>query len=132
MLYRSEMERDGTVRLHPHPDSDRATETIIHDVSHGYLSRISEAIEKLRVDLWPLNKYIHENPELAFEEHKAHEALTNFMQSYEGWRVTKSAYGISTAWEAVYDGGKAGPLVSFNAEMGKLVCRRSLRRWHRR
>jgi hypothetical protein len=124
MLYRSEMERDGTVRFHHRIDRDLTTEAVTHDVSHGYLLDISEAVEKLAADLWPLNKYIHENPELAFEEHKAHEALTNFMQSHEGWRVTKSAYGMSTAWEAVYDSGKTGPVVSFNAEMGMLRFQR--------
>jgi hypothetical protein len=104
MLYRSEMERDGTVRHHLHIDSGLATETVIHDVSHGYLSTINQAFEELRADLWPLNK---------------------FMQLHEGWRVAKSAYGISTAWEAFYDSGKAGPVVSFNAEMGMSRYQRS-------
>jgi hypothetical protein len=115
MLYRSEMERDGTVRLHSCIGRDLATRTVFQE---RHLPAINEAVEKLRAELWPLNEYIHGNPELAFEEHKAHEALTSFMQSHEGWRVTNSAYGIQTAWEAVYDSGKAGPVVSFNAEMG--------------
>jgi hypothetical protein len=86
--------------------------------SHDYLSEIDDAIESLQNPLASLNTYIHENPELAFEEHKAHDALTKFMRSQKGWRVTTSAYGIKTAWVAVYDSGKSGPVVSFNAEMG--------------
>jgi metal-dependent amidase/aminoacylase/carboxypeptidase family protein len=84
-----------------------------------YLSDIDKCIEKFQGALWPLNKSIHDNPELAFKEHKTHDALTRFMCSQKGWRVTPSAYGLETAWVAAYDSGKDGPVVSFNAEMGK-------------
>ena len=109
------MEVDGFILV---PSEDRSLAMIDQDGSHDYLSDIDDAIGSLRVALKSLNDYIHENPELAFEEHKAHEALTNFMQSQNGWQVTKSACGIDTAWVATYDSGKAGPVVSFNAEMG--------------
>ena len=89
--------------------------------SHDYFPTINDAIESFRTLLEPLNKYIHDNPELAFEEYKAHDALTSFMRSQKDWRVTSSAYGIATAWIAVYDSGKAGPVVSFNAEMGTVI-----------
>ncbi|PNP42297.1 hypothetical protein TGAMA5MH_05979 [Trichoderma gamsii] len=39
------------------------------------------------------------------------------MKSQSGWVVTPSAYGMETAWVAVFDTGKRGPVVSFNAEM---------------
>lgn len=89
------------------------------DASHddGF-SAIDEFIEDLSEQLWRLNCYIHENPELAFKEHKTHDALTAFMRSQNGWQVTPSAYGLETAWVAVYDNGRKGPAVSFNAEMG--------------
>ncbi|KAK4233955.1 hypothetical protein C8A03DRAFT_19065 [Achaetomium macrosporum] len=91
------------------------------DVSVEYLSEISDFIEGLTASLWPLNKFIHENPELAFQEHKAHEALTSFMRSWEdNWQVTPSAYGLETAWMAVYDSRRPGPSISFNAEMDAL------------
>jgi hypothetical protein len=89
--------------------------------SHGYLSDIDVAIESLRTPLESLNTYIHENPELAFEEHKAHAALTKFMRAQKGWQVTATAYGIATAWVATYDSGKSGAVVSFNAEMGMIT-----------
>jgi metal-dependent amidase/aminoacylase/carboxypeptidase family protein len=101
------------------------------DASLKYLAEIDRYIDDLEEALWPLNSYIHENPELAFEEYKAHEALTKFMQTREGWHVTPSAYGIETAWVAFYDSGRPGPVVSFNAEYGTFVPQVPCRR-HRR
>lgn len=101
--------------------------TTVHDegsqashvqASPSYLQEIDDYIEGLELFLWPLNKYIHVNPELAFREYKAHDALTKYMQSQKGWKVTRSACGLETAWIAEYDSGKPGPVVSFNAEMG--------------
>lgn len=83
-----------------------------------YLCAISDFIESASGDLWTVNKTIHDNPELGFEEYKAHTLLTNFLKSRDGWKVTTSAYGMDTAWVAVYDSGKKGPIVSFNLEMG--------------
>lgn len=85
-----------------------------------YLSEIGAYIDSVAKSLWPVNKKIHDNPELNYEEYIAHEALTTFMKSQKGWEVTPSAYGMKTAWVAVYDSGKEGPVVSFNAEMGEL------------
>ncbi|KAF2637222.1 putative amidohydrolase [Massarina eburnea CBS 473.64] len=89
-------------------------------VAHGYLSDIDKFVDNLHDTLWPLNKFIHENPELAFKEYKTHDALTSFMRSQKGWTVTGSAYGMETAWVAVYDSGRKGHVVSFNAEMDAL------------
>jgi hypothetical protein len=86
--------------------------------SKDHLAEIDDVIESLHNSLWPLNKSIHSNPELAFEEYKTHDALTKYMQSHKDWQITKSAYGLETAWIAVYDSRKPGPVVSFNAEMG--------------
>lgn len=99
-------------------DTCSAVLTVHADRPIQYLADISNRVEGLRDTLWPLNQFVHDNPELAFEEYKAHEALTSFMRSQEGWSVTASAYGIATAWAAEYDSGKTGPVVSFNAEYG--------------
>ncbi|KAK4187043.1 hypothetical protein QBC35DRAFT_532854 [Podospora australis] len=86
-----------------------------------FLSEIDSYIAGLDDLLWPLNQSIHENPELAFKEYKAHQTLTDFMVSREErWQVTPSAYGMETAWVAVYDSGKPGPAVCFNIEMDAL------------
>lgn len=84
-----------------------------------YLSEIDDHVEDLHDALWPLNKVIHDHPELAFNENKAHDALIEFMRSRNDWVVTPHAFGLNTAWIAIFDTGRGGPAVSFNAEMGK-------------
>lgn len=83
-----------------------------------YLADINDFIENAYNELWAINKKIHDNPELGYEEHKAHALLTSFLKSKKGWKVTTSAYGMDTAWVAVYDSGEKGPVVSLNVEMG--------------
>jgi hypothetical protein len=46
--------------------------------------------------------------------------LTTFLRAQKQWQVTPSAYGIETAFVAVFDSGRAGPVVSFNAEYDAL------------
>jgi hypothetical protein len=82
-------------------------------------SLISDYIDQNADTLWPINKKIHDNPELGYKEKIAHAALTGFLKTREGWKVTPSAYGLETAFVAVYDSGKKGPVISYNAEMGK-------------
>lgn len=90
-----------------------------HEGPHDHLAEIASFVDSQSEKLWHLNKFIHSNPEPAFQEFKAHEALTKFMRSRpERWQVTSSACGIETAWIAVYDSGRKGPAVSFNVEMG--------------
>lgn len=105
-------------------DRERVVERVSgNDIPKGTLQGqfgdIDRSIDRMRAALWELNISIHENPELAFEERKAHKVLTDFMSRQNGWQVTTSAYGMETAWVAVYDSGNPGPAVSFNAEMGK-------------
>jgi hypothetical protein len=100
------------------PSADELLEDASKEMTQVYLTEIDKFVESLSSSLWSLNKFIHENPELAFKEHKAHEALTEFMRSQNGWKVTASAYEMETAWIAAYDSKRAGPVVSFNAEMG--------------
>lgn len=87
-----------------------------------YLDEISGFVDDMAESLWPVNKTIHDNPELGYQERIAHRILTVFMEGQPGWKVTKSAYGMETAWVAVYDTGKKGPIISFNVEMGKLTA----------
>lgn len=112
-----ESEEDGFIvlsRINQAP-----THAMQHDVPK-YMSSINAYVDSLRDILWPLNEFIHRNPELAFTEYKAHDALTAFMQLQKGWKITPHAYGIETAWTAIFDSGKNGPVISFNAEMGML------------
>ncbi|TDZ18985.1 Peptidase M20 domain-containing protein 2 [Colletotrichum orbiculare MAFF 240422] len=86
------------------------------DCAPDPLTELSSIVASISDSLWPVNKKIHDNPELGYEEFIAHDALTSFMRSQPGWKVTPSAYGMPTAWVAVWSSGK-GPVVSFNAEM---------------
>lgn len=90
----------------------------VHVDLSKHLPEINSHIDGLQDTLWPLNRFLHDNPELAFKEHKAHDALTNCMNSRAGWTVHPHAYGIETAWTATFSTGRDGPVVAFNAEMG--------------
>ncbi|KAM6534511.1 hypothetical protein FALCPG4_004145 [Fusarium falciforme] len=89
--------------------------------SATYLKDVSKYVDSINPELWPINKEIHGNPELQYEEVQAHKILTDFMADQDGWKVTRSAYNISTAFVAVYEGDGDGPVVSFNAEYDALV-----------
>ena len=80
---------------------------------------VSKYVDSISEELWPINKEIHENPELAFHEVRAHKLLTDYLSSHDGWTVQRSAYNMSTAFVAVFEGSGDGPVVSFNAEYGK-------------
>jgi len=89
-----------------------------YPVSNDFIPFISSYIDALSSTLRPLSLKIHDNPELNFKEYIAHETLTKFLKTRKGWRVTPSAYGIETAFVAVFDSGREGPVVSYNAEYG--------------
>ncbi|KAI3396561.1 hypothetical protein diail_12085 [Diaporthe ilicicola] len=109
------MDEDGYVLVGLHDARDDSIES-----RPKYLTDLKDFIEKSSEELWTINKKIHDNPELGYEEHKAHALLTGFLKSKKGWKVTTSAYGMETAWVAVYDSGEKGPVVSFNVEMDAL------------
>lgn len=85
-----------------------------------YLDEISKFVDDIADSLWPVNKTIHDNPELGYKEKLAHKTCTDFMERQPGWKVIRSAYGMETAWVAVFDSGKKGPNISFNVEMDAL------------
>lgn len=118
-----DIEVDGFILVPSGPDNKGCrinTNPRQHEEHPRYLAYIDRLVDSLEETLWPLNCFIHQNPELAFREYKAHQALTDFMRSREGgWKVTRSAYGMETAWVAAYDSGNPGPVVSFNVEMGR-------------
>lgn len=113
------MEVDGFV-LVPRPDEAEW----LDENEPEYLHALSDIVDRLAEELWPLNCLIHDNPELAYKEYKTHDALVKFMQTRKRWTVTPSAFGLDTAWKAVYDTGRPGSSISFNAEMGMFLCLR--------
>ncbi len=65
----------------------------------------SGAIEKCSGELRALSDEIWKNPELGFEEYKAHRLLTNYLEN-KGFFVDRSYTGIETAFRATFGSGK--------------------------
>jgi len=99
-----------------HEDA-KASQGIGNDTDH--LDSISDYVNSVSSSLRTVSLEIHDNPELQYKEHHAHKVLTEFMKGQDGWEVTLSAYGIETAFVAVYDSNRKGATVSFNAEYGR-------------
>lgn len=64
-----------------------------------------------------INDEIHKSPELAYEEHKAHDTFVKLLTKL-GYTVIPHAFGLETAFSAEY--GSGGRLVIFNAEYDAL------------
>ncbi|KID86093.1 hypothetical protein MGU_06785 [Metarhizium guizhouense ARSEF 977] len=94
----AEHEVDGFVVI-----STDADQCICPATEPKLLKAISAAAAEVGKEFWPINIKIHDNPELGYKESIAHEALTSFMRRQPGWKVTPSAYGLKTAWVAVFD-----------------------------
>lgn len=88
-------------------------------VAPELLAQVQATAASLASVLHPLSTAIHDHPELAWEEMFAHDACTDFMEKQQGWKVTRHAYDIGTAWSAVFDNGP-GRVVGFNSEMDAL------------
>ncbi|KAK4899716.1 hypothetical protein LTR27_002982 [Elasticomyces elasticus] len=85
-----------------------------------FLEAIGNEIDSLSADMRTISLEIHDHPELQFKEFHAHKVLTEYLSKQAGWVVTPSAYNIATAFVAVYDSRKKGPVVSYNAEYDAL------------
>ncbi|KAJ5227638.1 uncharacterized protein N7469_007644 [Penicillium citrinum] len=78
---------------------------------------VDRAIEELHDSLRKVNQGIWSNPELAFNEHHAHDLICDFLEK-QGFTVKRHAYGLNTSFEAL--SGTGGRLVNFNAEYDAL------------
>ena len=86
-------------------------------MSYNWDEVIEGEIAARHAEIASLNRLIHSNPELAYEEHEAHDAFVSVLQSL-GFEVTPHAYGLDTAFSA--EVGSGGRLVIFNAEYDAL------------
>jgi amidohydrolase len=75
------------------------------------------AIDTADGDLRDLSLDIHAHPELAHEEHHAHEVLTDFLEQ-RGFAVERGAHGLPTAFRAV--AGSGDPTVAVLCEYDAL------------
>lgn len=77
-----------------------------------------ERVEEVSAEAIEMSHLIHENPELGFEEVKAHRWLTNYATAH-GFTVETPVADLPTAFRASYRGGD-GPTVAFLAEYDAL------------
>ena len=80
---------------------------------------VAGAVDRLADDLERLSHRIHDNPELAFKEEKAHGWLTEFLEK-NGARVERGVGGLPTAFRATIGGAGAGPTIAIMAEYDAL------------
>ena len=76
--------------------------------------RACEEIDRLAPELLDVSHRIHARPELCFEEHHAHDLLTEVLSDH-GLAVQRRAYGLDTAFEARAGNGD-GPVVAVVGE----------------
>lgn len=133
-MYSQKIVEDDFVLIEDENEYTPPSALICNDEEDNHLKFIAATIDELSPILRPLNLSIHDNPELGYHEVHAHKVLTDFLSKQQkGWAVTPHAYGIDTAFIAVYDSGKKGPVVSFNIEYGETlieldcVCGKSYR-----
>jgi amidohydrolase len=81
--------------------------------------KVAEAADRLASELEALSHQIHDNPELAFKEEKAHGWLTGFLEKH-GARVERGVGGLPTAFRATIEGTGSGPTVAILAEYDAL------------
>ncbi|CAO1613573.1 unnamed protein product [Sympodiomycopsis kandeliae] len=100
--------------------SDDQLKSLTATIHETIQTTLNEPLRKLSLD-------VHANPELGYEEYKTHDILVNFMRQYEkdGWKITPHAFGLKTAWSAVFTNVPQGvqiakeedvPTVGFNSE----------------
>lgn len=87
------------------------------DSIEEYRSTVNSTIDDADAELHKVNRALHQNPELGFEEHFAHETITSYLSAH-GFKVKKHAYGLETSFEAEY--GSGGRLVIICAEYDAL------------
>ncbi len=80
-------------------------------------TRLAAEVDRRHDVLVDLSRQIHAHPELGYEERFAHDLLTGVLED-EGLRVTRSARGIATAFEA--HAGSSGHTVAVLCEYDAL------------
>lgn len=69
--------------------------------------------------LWQVNQFIHDNPEIGFEEHQASDKMVQALRG-AGFHVTYPTGGMPTAFQATLTNGSDRPHVAILAEYDAL------------
>ncbi|MCX7911917.1 MAG: M20 family metallopeptidase [Dehalococcoidales bacterium] len=78
---------------------------------------VGAEIERLYDEMASVSRRLHENPEVAFEEHQSSALLEETLERH-GFTVSRGVAGLSTAFRADY--GKGRPTIAFLAEYDAL------------
>ena len=80
---------------------------------------LKEYGENIKDKLFQISDYIYENPELGNKEFKAVDTLTSFLSEH-GFEIEKNLAGMETAFKAVFDSKKSGPIIGYLCEYDAL------------
>jgi len=89
------------------------------DLNFEVKSKLKKNLDLLRADLWQVNDFIHNNPELGNQEFKAQTLLTGVLKEY-GFKVVTGVADLPTAFVAEMEGVSEGPTIAFIAEYDAL------------
>ncbi|PYH87557.1 amidohydrolase [Aspergillus ellipticus CBS 707.79] len=88
-----------------------------------FITSVQSALHEYDTELKAINNKIWSNPELGYAEHQAHNNICSLFDALtpHGYKVTRSAYGLETAFEITYtNSSKANRTIVFNAEYDAL------------
>jgi len=83
-------------------------------------ARLEQSIDQHRDEYIAIAKAIHAHPETGNNEYYANSLLTGLLQKH-GFTVTSNVAGHETAFYALKDSGKPGPVIAFLAEYDALI-----------
>jgi amidohydrolase len=81
--------------------------------------KVAAAVDRLADELEALSHRIHDHPELAFKEERAHAWLTELLAKH-GATVEREVGGLPTAFRATLEGTGRGPTIAIMAEYDAL------------
>ncbi|KAI2890737.1 hypothetical protein CBS76997_5090 [Aspergillus niger] len=94
------------------------------DFQESLIDSALQTIQKYEGILKELNHQIWSNPELAYEEHNAHQSICDLFEkpNLEGYHISRGVYGLKTALRIEYRQGPGSGrrVVAFNAEYDAL------------
>lgn len=97
-------------------DSEQISKPAVLDYE-AIRSTINSRIDSSITELHDINRALHSHPEIAYEEHFAHDSITSFLEGH-GYSVKRHTYSLDTSFEAEY--GSGGRLVIVCAEYDAL------------
>ncbi|CBQ72232.1 related to amidohydrolase [Sporisorium reilianum SRZ2] len=102
--------------------TDTPTDLELSEVMQDVAKHIETEIGKLDAELRALSLDMHDHPEIMWQEHRTHDLFVTYLSRKQGWKVTPHAYGVETAFAAVFSHkpSKESRVVGFQSELDAL------------